>query len=61
MKEIKLAQDNDQIKIDNLWSTIKALRTGYQMNEINMERFKTQDTQISHRDSISRERDIIQP
>jgi len=27
------------------------------MNEINMERFKTQDTQISQRDSVSRERD----
>jgi len=27
-KEIKLVQENEQIKIENLWSTIKALRTG---------------------------------
>lgn len=27
-KEIQSVQENDQIKIDNLWSAIKALRTG---------------------------------
>lgn len=35
-------------KINNVWSSLKALRTGYQMNEINIERLKSQDKNVNN-------------